>query len=156
MNIQIMNKEDFYSIKENLEEFWEDRFKIFQPLHHPMFYYSFGNTAFVIKVNNDICAYLLGFYSQTESTAYVHMVNVKKEYRGKGFATGLYHHFINMAKTNNKTKISAITTPQNALSIAFHKKLGMKLLGEKNENGIPVIKDYAGKGEDRVVFEMNL
>jgi hypothetical protein len=37
-------------------------------------------------------------------------------------------------------------------SIAFHKSLGMKLLGEPNMDGIPIVPDYAGRGASRVVF----
>jgi hypothetical protein len=46
----------------------------------------------------------------------------------------------------------AITTPANLRSIAFHKSLGMQLLGEPNADGIPIIQDYAGRNEPRVVF----
>lgn len=156
MNIVQMSQEDFYTIKENLEEFWGDRFKTFVPLHHPMFFYSFGNTAYVIKHRNEICAYLLGFFSQTETKAYVHMINVKEKYRKCGYGKALYDHFISVAKEQRLTSISAITSPGNKTSINFHKKLGLKLLGEENSDGIPVIKDYAGKGEDRVVFQMKI
>lgn len=154
--INVMSKEDFYSIKKDLKIFWGERYKIFVPLHHPIFFYSFGNTAFVIKDESDICAYLLGFYSQKEPKAYVHMVCVKKKYQHKGYALSLYKHFIGLAKKNGCTSISAITTPQNIDSIRFHKKLGMNLLGDTSKNGIPIVKDYAGVGEDRIVFEMDI
>jgi hypothetical protein len=39
-------------------------------------------------------------------------------------------------------------------SINFHQnKIGMKLLGEPNENNINVVKNYSGINEDRIVFE---
>ena len=32
----------------------------------------------------------------------------------------------------------------------------MKLLGEKNEEGIEVVKGYSAPGQDRVVFEKDI
>lgn len=154
--IELMSEDDFYFIKENLIEFWGDRFKLFEPLHHPLFFHSFGNTAFVIKNYSDICAYMLAFYSQKELKGYVHMVNVKEVYRNRGYASALYRNFIKIAQKRGCVSISAITTPQNSDSINFHKRIGMRLLGKKNAEGIPIIKDYAGVGEDRVVFEMKI
>ncbi len=59
-----------------------------------------------------------------------------------------------MLKKQGINKIKAITTPGNSKSINFHqKKIGMTLLGTPNEQGINVVKDYSGKGADRVVFE---
>jgi len=40
--------------------------------------------------------------------------------------------------------------------VKFHGKIGMTLIGEENQDGIPVVKDYAGPGEDRVVFEKQI
>lgn len=156
MIITEMSQDEFHSIKENLRDYWGDRYEIFIPLHHPLFFHSFGNTAFTVKEDEKVCAYLLGFYSQKEPTAYVHMINVKEPYRKKGYATALYSHFISKAKERGMNSISAITSPTNLNSISFHRRLGMRLLGNKNSDGIPVIKDYAGKGEDRVVFRMNI
>jgi len=47
-------------------------------------------------------------------------------------------------KSHNKTK--------NFESIAFHKSIGMELTGNGAINGIPVVFDYSGPGEHRVVF----
>ena len=48
--------------------------------------------------------------------------------------------------------LKAITTPENAASIAFHRRLGMSLAGEPGPDGVPVVADYAGPGQPRVVF----
>jgi hypothetical protein len=56
------------------------------------------------------------------------------------------------AETRASGHVKAITTPANAGSIAFHKSLGMGLLGDANIDGIPVLADYAGRGAPRVVF----
>ena len=54
------------------------------------------------------------------------------------------------------TELKAITTPGNKESIAFHRSLGMELTGKLNRDGVQVIKDYAGPGQDRVVFRKTL
>jgi len=56
------------------------------------------------------------------------------------------------ARAHGCRHIKAITTPTNFDSIAFHKSLGMQLLGELNSDGIPVVSDYADRGGSRVVF----
>ncbi len=64
----------------------------------------------------------------------------------------LYEYFIAKAKLNGYKFIKAITSSKNEKSINFHKSLGMVLQGEQNEEGIPVVRNYAGLGQDRVVF----
>lgn len=154
MNITIMSKEEYYFIRNNLDLFWGERATVFAPIHHPMFYYSFGNTAFSITENGTVAAYLLGFYSQKEDAAYVHMINVRKEFQGRGWGRALYNHFIGLARDKGCRSIGAITSIKNSGSIAFHTSLGMELLGDGEIDGIPVQLDYAGKDEHRVIFSM--
>lgn len=53
--------------------------------------------------------------------------------------------------------LKAITQSKNATSIAFHQSFGMQLLGEPNEEGIRVVKNYAGPfAGDRVVFHKSI
>src|SRR5215510_13941210 len=67
-------------------------------------------------------------------------------------ANQLFRHFTQFARAHGCRHIKAITTPTNFDSIAFHKSLGMQLLGELNSDGIPVVSDYANRGGSRVVF----
>jgi len=121
-----------------------------------MFIHEFGNTAYVIKVDDSVVAYLFGFISQTSPTGYVHLIGVRSNYQNRGLGSALYKHFILYAKDKGCNKVKAMTTPANSLSIAFHKKIGMKLLGNKNANGIEVVSDYSGPGQDRVIFEKEI
>ena len=121
-----------------------------------MFVYEFGNSAYIIKEGNQIAAYLFGFISQTEPTAYVHFVGVRESYRRRGLARCLYDHFVRFAPIQGCTELKAITTPSNKESIAFHRSLGMESTGKLNRDGVQVIKDYAGPGQDRVVFQKTL
>lgn len=113
---------------------------------------EFGNTAFVFKEMDTVCAYLFGFYSQTEHVAYAHLIAVRNNYRRLGLGRKLYEHFINCAREKNCSKVKAITKSANLESIAFHKSIGMELIGNSIIDGIPVVFDYSGPEEHRVVF----
>ncbi len=154
MTITNCTLDDFNQIFADIADFWGHDRTLY--LHHPMYVREFGDTAYVIKEGDTVAAYLFGFLSQTRPAAYVKFVGVRRAYRRRGFARGLYEHFIAYAKTRGCTELRAITTPTNADSIAFHRALGMELLGEPNEGGVPVIKDYAGPGRDRVVFRKSI
>jgi len=154
MDITSCTKADYDQIVTYIQEFWGSDRTL--NLHHPMFVYELGNSAYIIKDGNQVVAYLFGLISQTEPTAYVHLVGVRESYRRRGLARGLYDHFVRFAVIQGCTELKAITTPSNKESIAFHRSLGMELTGQLNSDGVQVIKDYAGPGQDRVVFRKTL
>jgi L-amino acid N-acyltransferase YncA len=121
-----------------------------------MYIYEFGNTAFVIKDKDKVIAYLFGFFSQTGRTGYVHVVGVRQSYQGQGLGKQLYDNFTTLAKRHGCNKLKSITAAGNQPSISFHKRMGMRLIGERNEHGIKVVKNYSGPGRDRVVFEKEI
>jgi RimJ/RimL family protein N-acetyltransferase len=71
---------------------------------------------------------------------------------GSTLAQHLFDHFVQCARRHGCKHVKAITTPSNSGSIAFHKSLGMQLLGEPDADGVPIAPDYAGRGASRVVF----
>jgi hypothetical protein len=155
MKIEKCTIKDFNEIISNISDFWGSDRTL--RLHQSFLIHEFGNTAFVIKDKGNVIAYLFGFFSQTQSLAYVHLIGVREKYQKHGLGKMLYDNFIEIAKSQNIHKIKAITKPINIKSINFHKnKIGMSLLGEPNENGINVIKNYSGMNEDRVVFEKQI
>lgn len=154
--IEQCSKADYDYIVMNLPIFWDDQAPSMRAFHHPMIIHEFGNTAFVIKHQAEIIAYLFGFYAQTGAYAYTHLVAVRQGWRKQGLAKKLYLNFIELARKRGCTCIKAITRPYNARSIAFHTKLGMILDGEPDEHGVPVVKGYGGPDEDRVVFGMGI
>ena len=101
-------------------------------------------------------AYLFGFLSQTEPVGYVHLLSVRRGYRKQGLANRLYAHFEQFARSRGCTRLKAITGPINSLSIDFHRRIGMMPTGEPDSHGLPIVKDYAGPGRDRVVFMKDL
>ena len=154
MEILNCTKTDFDQILNDIVDFWDSDRSL--GIHHPIFIYEFGNTAFVIKDNEKVIAYLFGFFSQTEQVGYIHLIGVRKSYQGKGLGKLLYDNFETIARRHRCNKLKAITAASNQASILFHEKIGMKLLGEKNVDGIKVVKDYSAPGQDRVVFEKDI
>ena len=152
--ITICTKEDFDQVLAEFDQFWEHHRTA--ALHHPTIIYEFGNSAFVIKEAGRVLAYLFGFLSQTEPVGYVHLLSVRRGFRRQGLANRLYAHFEQYARSRGCSRLKAITSPVNVLSIDFHKGIGMLPSGEPNSQGLPVVKDYAGPDLDRVVFIKNL
>jgi GNAT superfamily N-acetyltransferase len=155
MNIENCTIEDFNEIVRDISDFWGSDRTLH--LHQSFLVYEFGNTAFVIKEKGIVAAYLFGFFSQTGNTAYVHLLGVREKYQRQGLGKLLYDRFIEAARSRNIHKLKAITTPTNLKSINFHtKQIGMSMIGEANENGIHVVKNYSGLNKDRVVFEKQI
>src|SRR5712692_9885672 len=151
MEIENCTLADFHQILGNLAQFWGSERTL--SLHHPMFLREFGDTAYVIREDGDVIAYLLGFLSQTEPVGYVHLVGVRASHRRKGLAGRLYAHFADVASGRGCTELKAITTPDNVGSIAFHESIGMMPVGD---TGSAVTLNYAGPGQDRVVMRKRL
>jgi len=150
MEISICSKQDFDQILTEFNQFWEHDRTV--SLHHPTMINELSDSAFVIKDGDTVAAYLFGFLSQTEPVGYVHLLSVRRGYRRQGLANRLYAHFEQYALTRGCRRLKAITSPMNGLSIDFHKSIGMMPAGEEHGHGVPVIRDYAGPGKDRVVF----
>jgi GNAT superfamily N-acetyltransferase len=154
MEITLCTKADFDQILTDIVDFWGSDRTL--KLHHPILLYEFGNSAFVIKEGERVVAYLFGFISQTAPVGYVKFIGVRPTHRGRGLGRRLYDHFIGFARVHGCNELKAITTPTNSVSIAFHKSIGMELLGEPNQEGIPVVRNYGGPGIDRVVFRKKI
>ena len=154
MEIRNCTKADYDDIIAHIEDFWGSNRTL--GLHHPMFLYEFGNSAYVIEDGDCVAAYLFGFLSQTEPTGYVHLIGVRTAYRRQGLARRLYDHFATFAQAHGCTELKAVTTPGNNASLEFHRAWGMELAGTPNCDGIPVIENYAGPGQDGVVLRRKL
>ncbi len=150
MKITLCTKADFDQIITDIADFLGDERT--KSLHNPVYLYEFGNTAYVIKEGEKVIGYLFGLFSQTATVAYVKFVGVRRAYQKQGIGRRLYEHFIEIAKKHGCNKLKAITSPSNKVSVAFHRGLGMELIGEPDEEGIPVFRDYGGPGIDRIVF----
>ncbi len=147
-------REDFYEILETQAEFWDGR--DMRHLFHPFLLHQFGNSAFVIRDGGQVVGYLFGLLSQTEPIAYAHAIAVRPSARRHKLGQRLYAAFEMFAREHRCTHLRAITNPANLRSIAFHQSIGMTLKGEPNADGIPVVRGYARRDVDHVVFEKAL
>lgn len=154
MDIDLCTTSDLDEIRSDIVDFWGSERTLH--LHHAVFLHEFGDTAFVIRRQGRVAAYLMGFVSQTGPVGYIHIVAVRSRYRGQGLARRLYEHFAGCVRARGCTTLKADTIPENAASIAFHKALGFELQGSPNTEGVPVVKDYAGRGRDMVVFRKQI
>jgi GNAT superfamily N-acetyltransferase len=141
-----VTKADFDEIVDRLAAFWGER--DLSAMHHPMFLHEFGDSAFLIRDEHGaVAAYLFGFVVPAQALAYVHLVAVRDDQRGRGFARMLYERFERLARERGCDRMKAITTPANTSSIAFHRAIGMDSVE---------VPDYAGTGRARVVFSAHL
>jgi len=139
---------DLAEILRNFERFWGSR-DLLRPLHHPVFFCEFGDTAFVARAagGGEIAAYLLGFVAPT-GDGYIHLVAVRDDCRAQGLGQRLYQTFTVAAAKRGATALKAITSPGNEASIAFHRRLGFTQM--------TLVPDYAGSGQVRVVMRRPL
>jgi predicted GNAT superfamily acetyltransferase len=123
-----------------------------------LFFEHFNNTSFVMGQSGTVQAFLIGFQSQSQpNMAYIHFVGVNPASRSRGLGRQLYLRFFNAALALGCTEVQCITSPVNTGSIAFHRKLGFRLLpGTGDINGIPVTLNHAGEGQHRVLFSRSL
>jgi len=155
--IEPFTKRDFDEAWTSFERFWPGRLSV-RALLHPVYLYQFGETAYAVREGGELIAYLLAFFSPAKPPeGYLHMVAVREDRRGRGLARVLYTHFEAEAQRRGAVALRAITTPGNAGSVAFHRRLGFELVdGGSREEGVPVVPDYAGPGQPRVVLVKRL
>jgi ribosomal protein S18 acetylase RimI-like enzyme len=96
-----------------------------------------------------LAGFVVGFFSAADPTqAYIHFTGVHPNDRRAGLATELYERFFAMARLAGRSRVHAITSPQNEQSIAFHRRLGFTVSAP--------ISNYDGPDRDRVTFERHL
>jgi len=113
-----------------------------------LFFTRFRPTSFVAEQEGELRAFLCGFVSQTDpSDAYIHFVGVHPDERGAGLGRRLYERFFAEVAALGCNAVHCVTGPVNEGSRAFHAAMGFSST---------VVADYDGKGDDRVVFRLDL
>lgn len=106
----------------------------------------FSRTSLIIDGDDGPDAFLVGILSPSDAArAYIHFVGVRPAVRGRGYARLLYEEFFQLARSDARTVVSAITAVANTGSAAFHRALGFTVTGP--------IEDYNGPGREMIVFE---
>jgi GNAT superfamily N-acetyltransferase len=131
---------DLRQVVADHERYWGER--DLRALHLATLVQEFGDTCLVARSTDGIRGYLFGFVTPS-SVGYVHLIATRDDARGSGLGSRLYAAFINAARAGGANRLKAITSTTNAGSIAFHRSLGF---------AAEIVEDYAGPGQDRVVF----
>ncbi|WP_141577425.1 GNAT family N-acetyltransferase [Actinomadura sp. WMMA1423] len=105
-------------------------------------------TSLVAEHGDDLAGFLVGFLSPSvPDTAYIHFVGVNPAFRGTGLARRLYEDFFALARADGRTTVRALTSPQNAGSIAFHEAMGFS---------VEHAPSHDGPERPRVLFQRSL
>lgn len=114
-----------------------------------LFLDHFHATSLVAERDGALAGFLVGFLSPSlPREAYVHFVGIAPDLRRTGLARDLYERFFALAAGHGRTVVSAVTSPVNSGSIAFHRRLGFAVAGP--------VGDYNGPGHDLVTFRLDL
>jgi predicted GNAT superfamily acetyltransferase len=114
-----------------------------------LFFTHFHDTSFVAERDGELAGFLVGFLSQSRpEEAYVHFVGVSPADRGSGLGRELYERFFAAARAHGRTRVSCVTSPANAASLAFHAAIGFEASAPR--------AGYDGPGEDRIVLTRSL
>jgi ribosomal protein S18 acetylase RimI-like enzyme len=114
-----------------------------------LFLDHFHATSLIAERGGELLGFLIGFHSASAPhRAYIHFVGVAPAARGTGLARQLYETFFAASIQDGCTTVSAITSPMNTASVAFHRAMGFTVTGP--------VPDYDGPGVDRIVFERQL
>lgn len=155
LELRRIRESDAEPVREALSRWWGGR-----DLSHlaiPLFFRHFRDTSLILEDGRGIAGFLIGFVSQAEpEEGYIHLVGVQPGRRQRGLARWLYEAFFEEVRGRGCTTVSCVTSPGNGASISFHRHMGFEPEGEGNSGGLPVIRDYAGPGEDRVLLRRTL
>ena len=146
--IRHVQPSDYGRVIQHVNAWWGGR--EMAPMLPRLFFIHFESTSFVAdRDDGTLAGFLIGFLSQTEDdTAYVHFVGVAPDERGSGLGRELYEQFFGAARRSGRSLVRCVTSPQNALSLAFHEALGFEQEG--------VAEDYDGAGNSRVLLAKRL
>jgi ribosomal protein S18 acetylase RimI-like enzyme len=122
------------------DDFWDGRDT--RMLLRPPWFRQFGGYGLLARDRDRPVGYLLGVVT-AGGIGYVQAVAVRGGYRRTGLGRRLWAVFAAGAAAAGATELQAVTNPDNLGSIAFHTGLGM---------AAEEIPDYAGPGQDRVLF----
>ncbi|BAC12243.1 hypothetical conserved protein [Oceanobacillus iheyensis HTE831] len=152
MKIRHIQSSDYYTISPLVNEWWGGR--NMSDMLPKLFFNHFNDTSFIVEDDKEVVGFLIGFLSQSKkNTAYIHFVGVHPDYRNQQVARRLYNTFFKMIQQKGRNIVRSVTSPVNKGSIAFHKQMGFAIEeGDKEVDGIEVVSNYDGQGQDRILF----
>lgn len=113
---------DYESIMTVADDWWG------RPVAHllpRLFLDHFHRTSLVAETDRQLAGFLIGFLSPSlPDEAYIHFVGISPEHRHRGLARACYERFFDLARSDARCWVRAVTSPVNDASIAFHRRLG--------------------------------
>jgi predicted GNAT superfamily acetyltransferase len=142
LTVRAARPADYDAIIAVVDDWWGRAMSTLLPR---LFLDHFFGTSLIAEQDGELAGFLIGFLSPAKPRqAYIHFAAVAPAWRRTGLAHRLYEQFIDRARRDGRTVVEAITSPQNATSIAFHRAMGFTVSDP--------VKDYDGPSLDRVVF----
>ncbi len=156
MLIRHLEEEDYPTIMAVIDQWWDGR--PMAAMLPKLFFQHFVDTSFAIVDGDTVVAFLVGLVSAVHPLeAYIHFVGVHPEYRQRGLARKLYEEFIATVRNRGCREVHCVTSPGNRGSIAFHLHMGFQCQdGDAIVEGIPVTRNYDGRGNSRVRFVLRV
>lgn len=146
MELRSINTDDYFKVIKVIDEWWGGR-KMTHLLPR-LFFEHFQSTSFILKIDDELAGFIIGFISQTNNKeAYIHFVGVNPNYRKLGLAKKMYSTFFENVKKIGCDKVKCITTPINEDSIKFHRAMGFD---------VNLVENYAGENLNRIVFNKEI
>ena len=138
---------DYEFVIARVDDWWGGR--SMAPMLPRLFFDHFpATTRLACDADGATLGFVCGFVSQADpAIAYIHFVGVDPAARGRHVGRSLYRWFAEQARSLGCTSISCVTSPVNTGSQAFHAAMGFSA---------KVVEDYDGRGEARVVFNLDL
>ncbi|HEX4792052.1 MAG TPA: GNAT family N-acetyltransferase [Actinospica sp.] len=124
--------------------FWGER--DLRALHLAALVQEFPATCLAAVADDGIRGYIFGFVTP-DHLGYVHLIATRDDTRGTGLGRRLYAAFTDAARAQGAQRLKAITSLDNAGSVAFHRSLGF---------AVREVADYNGAGQPRIVFTREL
>jgi ribosomal protein S18 acetylase RimI-like enzyme/catechol 2,3-dioxygenase-like lactoylglutathione lyase family enzyme len=114
----------------------------------------FSTTSLVAEQGGGVIGFLVAFFSADRpDEGYIHFVGVAPDARRRGIGRGLYEGFFELCRRAGRTRVRCITSPQNALSIAFHEAMEFEVEpGGQGPGPVLAKADYDGPGVHRIAF----
>jgi ribosomal protein S18 acetylase RimI-like enzyme len=114
----------------------------------------FATTSLAAEHEGRLVGFLIGFLSPDRpDEGYIHFVGVAPTTRRAGVGRRLYERFFETCREAGRTRIRCVTSPANALSIAFHTAMGFEIEPGTEPAGAVLAKaNYDGPGVHRVAF----
>ncbi|MFE9881484.1 GNAT family N-acetyltransferase [Streptomyces sp. NPDC005784] len=135
---------DFHQVLTDHPRYWGER--DLRSLHLLALVQEFGSMCLVARAEDGIRGYIFGFVTP-DDTGYVHLIATRDDARGTGLGRRMYAAFAETAERYGARQLKAITSVENAGSIAFHRSLGFD---------VKIVDDYNGPGRTMAVFHRDL